>query len=164
MSSVPDSSTTLKPTNNPRYIEIGIDTRDFEQYTPYDRSPIEQEDSIDHELGLLEAGYNVSPLSPLRSPRSPFQMAVSEDGLLEPARLHIPSHSRKISKGSIVRTNPTSEGVVLTDETDMMFLEEQRRFQIAKARRQRSGSSFGSGSSFDKQEMDILRHEQENMI
>lgn len=154
MSFYPDSSTTLKPISRPQYVEIGIDTRDFEQYTPYDRTPNE-EDSVDHELGLLEVGYNVSPI---RSPRSPFHMVSLEDGLLEPARLHIPAHSRKISKGSIVRISPTSEAV-LTDESDMRFLEEQRRFQIAKARRQ-----GGSGSSFDRLEMEVLRHEEANMI
>lgn len=159
MSLVPDSNTALKP---PSYIEIHVDSRDLEQYTPYDRSPIER-DTLDHELGLLEAGYNASPLSPIRSPRSPrspFEMALMDDTLLEPAPLHVATqHSRKISGGSIVRTSPTSEAIILTDESDMAYLEEQRRFQIAKARRH-----GGSGGSHDRQEMDVLRHEYENMI
>jgi hypothetical protein len=124
MSSIPDSNITLKPHGHPQYIEISIDSRDLDQYTqytPYDRSSIEH-DHIDHELGLLEAGYNASPL---RSPRSPFEMAMMEDMLLEPSPLHVVTqHSRKISKGSIVRTSPTSEAIILTDESDLAFLEE----------------------------------------
>ena len=118
-------------------------------------------ESIDHELEMLEAGYNVSPI---KSPRSPFEMAFAfmEDALLEPAPLHIASqHVRKKSSGSVVRTSPTSEAIILTDQTDMAYLEEQRRFQIAKARRQGSGTS---NVSLDRREVDILRHEHENMI
>jgi hypothetical protein len=162
MSFIPDSNTTLKP---PTYIDIHLDSRDLDQYspyTPYDRSPIER-DPMDHELRLLEAGYNASPISPMRSPRSPrspFEMTLMDDTLLEPAPLHVATqHSRKISGNSIVRTSPTSEAIILTDESDMAYLEEQRRFQIAKARRH-----GGSESSLDRQEMEILRYEHMNMI
>jgi hypothetical protein len=90
-------------------------------------------------------------------------MSFLEDALLEPAPLHIATqHSRKISGGSIVRTSPTSDAIILTDERDMAYLEEQRKFQIAKARRH--GGSGGSKISLDRRELDVLRNEQENMI
>ncbi|KAE9364734.1 hypothetical protein N431DRAFT_550158 [Stipitochalara longipes BDJ] len=169
MNFVPDSNNALKTPGysdstlkTPGYIEIHIDSREYNpygMYSPYDRNSMRR-DSVDHELELLEAGYNVTPI---KSPRSPFEMAFMEDALLEPAPLHIAAqHSRKISGSSVVRTSPTSEAIILTDEMDMEYLEEQRRFQIAKARRH--GGSGGSNVSLDRRELDILRHEHENMI
>ncbi len=43
-------------------------------------------------------------------------------------------HGRNGSKGPVVRLSPMEE-VFLTGEMDLVFVEEQRRFQIAKARR-----------------------------
>jgi hypothetical protein len=159
MSSIPDSHTMLKSPSQ-RYVTLEIESRDLGPYypTPYDRSLNDYD--YDHELGFLEAGYDTSPIRP-RRPRRSYEFTPYEGALMEPTPLfHAGRHGRNGSKGSVIRLSPT-DGIVLTDETDLEFLEEQRRLQIAKARREGGDGSVGT---WDLREMEVLRREEDNMF